>query len=133
MNAHNHSFPTNNPEAIARSVMTGCASLLPAVDHEYYDFGEWHEAADDALEAGDFTKFAKMLATEVCRAEYHEWQRQDYDRRQYEDFGAWVQARANWGDDYALAAQYAAEIEAANKARYALFLDSGLRRFGRAA
>ena len=36
------------------------------------------------------------VAREECRDEFTEWQRADYDRREFEDFSNWLVNKASW-------------------------------------
>lgn len=108
MNAHNHRFtvePWDNAAIIARSVATGCASMLPAVDHEHYSFEDWQEAACEAEVDGDYDRFRRMLAVEVCHSEFIEWQRES-EAREWTDFAEWLSGRSNWGDEFTLALEH---------------------------
>ena len=146
--AHQLTRP-NGSEIIARSVLTGCATLLPAVEHEHYDFADWQEAADDAIETGDYARFNAMLAVEECHSDFVEWQHggpSGDDYRHFTDFADWLASRTNCGDHYALAYAHVREVDRLRRerlqsaaarraeAKYLAHLAKGHRAFvGRAA
>ncbi|MGX7895508.1 hypothetical protein [Tsuneonella sp. HG222] len=75
---------------IASLVLEGNVSGLPRVDHQFYDFGEWIQAAQYVADTGDTSEFAHMLATERG---FDRWMRlSDAVKDRWISFGDWLAA-----------------------------------------
>lgn len=92
----------DNALAIAKSVHSGCASMLPAVENEHFSFDDWRECASDAVEFGNVDRFRDMLAEEQARSDFTDGQRAGRIS-EFADFDEWLAGSRNnyWFTDIA--------------------------------
>jgi len=95
----------DNALAIATSVYSGCASMLPAVENEHFSFADWQECAADAVEFGNVDRFRDMLAEEQAHSDFTDGQ-QAGRISEYADFDEWLAGNRNsyWFTDTAMSA-----------------------------
>jgi hypothetical protein len=82
--------PTASPVRYAHAFLSGERDPRPAVDYQpLYSDDEWREAAWLALD-GDTADLVFMHYREEAFQAFQEWVREDYARREFEDFGNWL-------------------------------------------
>ena len=135
MTAQSHHFTTphfsqryaDNALAIAKSVYSGCASMLPAVEVEHFSFDDWQECATDAVEFGTVDRFRDMLAEEQAHSDFVEGQRAGRIH-EYADFDEWLAGNRNcyWFTDTAQSAAKWDDMFATINAGHHAFVRGGL-------
>lgn len=88
--------PFQNARALAHSLMAGVTTLLPAVEYDLFQFSEWQDAAQAAIDSGDYSELVWMVAREQAYDEFCQWQHADYRNREFADFGNWLAEKARW-------------------------------------
>lgn len=79
-----------NLRTLAEQILAGDFSGLPKVEHEYWRWAQWAEAAQSALDGDDYSEVALMIAEELGWNEWHPLPERTKD--EWFDFDSYFQA-----------------------------------------
>ena len=85
---------------LALQIAAGDLSGLPKHEHILFEHADWASAADELLHESNPFELAWMLRREAAYQDFKRWEAQDYERRQYSDFGTWLDDRDQWNRSY---------------------------------